>query len=80
VWPYCLKAIFVQRIYRLGVVAVMAAIANQVGTADVFSNLIPIIRPFLVSDIIEVTEANILESLKPPVTSQSKQTATQLNA
>lgn len=45
----------------------MAAIAKQVGTADVFSNLIPILRPFLVCDIIDVSEANILELLKPPV-------------
>lgn len=60
----------------LGVVAVMAAIANQVGTADVFSNLIPILRPYLVSDIIEVTEANILESLKSPVSSDQPLLAT----
>eukprot|EP01087_Luapelamoeba_hula_P016325 TRINITY_DN5016_c2_g1_i1.p1 TRINITY_DN5016_c2_g1~~TRINITY_DN5016_c2_g1_i1.p1 ORF type:complete len:1525 (+),score=308.28 TRINITY_DN5016_c2_g1_i1:135-4577(+) len=56
---------------RFGVVAVMAAIAKHVGVADVFANLIPILRPFLLSDIIDITEATILECLKSPVSREA---------
>ncbi|KAL6072824.1 Serine/threonine-protein kinase, variant 2 [Balamuthia mandrillaris] len=52
---------------RFGVVAIMAAIAKQLSVADVYCFLIPILRPFLLSDIVDVTAQSLLEALKPPV-------------
>ena len=45
----------------------MDAIAKQLSVADTFCFLLPIIRPFLLSDLVHINEGNLLECLKPPV-------------
>lgn len=52
---------------RYGVIAIMAAIASQLKLADIHCFLLPIIRPFLITEIIEINEPNLLEALKPAV-------------
>ncbi len=54
-------------IWYVGVIAIMAAIATQLKLADVHCFLIPCLKPFLITDIIEITEPNLLEALKAPV-------------
>ncbi len=56
----------------------MAAIASQLKLADIHCFLLPgfmlffyvyksVLRPFLITEIIDITEANLLEALKGPV-------------
>lgn len=53
---------------RYGVIALMSAIASQLKLADIHCFLIPTLKPYLVTDIIEINEQNLLEALKTPVT------------
>ena len=51
----------------IGVIALMAAIASQLKLADIHCFLLPTLRPFLGTGIIDITEQNLLEALKAPV-------------
>jgi phosphoinositide-3-kinase regulatory subunit 4 len=52
---------------RFAVVALMVSTATKLSLADVHCFLIPILRPYLIRDIIEVTKMSLLESLQTPV-------------
>lgn len=52
---------------RFGVIGTMASIASCLKQADIHCFLLPILRPFLITEIIDITEDNLLEALKPPV-------------
>jgi len=45
----------------------MDAISKQLSVADVFCFLIPILRPYLLCDIVQVTESNLLQALQSSV-------------
>jgi hypothetical protein len=50
------------------VIAIMAKIALNLKPADIHCFLIPSLKPFLIADVVEITEETLLEALKPPVT------------
>lgn len=52
---------------RYGVIAIMSAIASQLNLADIHCFLIPVLKPFLITDIIHINDANLLDALNPPV-------------
>lgn len=52
---------------RYGVIALMAAIASQLKLADIHCFLIPVLKSYLITEIIDINEMNLLEALKPPV-------------
>lgn len=52
-------------------IALMAAIAQQLKLADIHCFLLRTLNPFLVTEIIDITEPNLLEALKSPVSRSS---------
>jgi len=64
---------------RFGVIALMVSTANKLGLADIHCFLIPILRPYLVRDIIEVTKLSLLESLRTPLSRRSFEKAVNIS-
>ena len=52
---------------RYGVVSIFDEVAKHLQPPDVACFLLPLIRPFLLSDILDITEPMILECLDQPV-------------
>jgi hypothetical protein len=48
-------------------VSVIGAIVKKLSAADVYCFIIPVLRPYLLCSLVDVTEENILEALKRPV-------------
>jgi hypothetical protein len=56
---------------RYGVIGVVDALATQLGAAQVYCFVLPLLRPFLVHDIIYITKNTVLQSVLPPVSRAS---------
>lgn len=52
---------------RYAVISLIAAIASQLNLADIHCFLIPVIKPFLMTEIVDITASTLLEALHPPV-------------
>ena len=52
---------------RHGVIAAMAAIAKRLSPADTHCFLSPILRPYLLCNIVDINAASLLDCLKPAV-------------
>lgn len=50
-----------------GAIAIMDAVRKQFGSADIHCFVLPTIRPFLICDILDITQNNVMMSLIPPV-------------
>ena len=56
---------------RCAAISVVSAVASQVGLADVFCFVLPVVRPMLLYDITSVTEQTLSAALRPPLFSSA---------